>query len=79
VATALSPQPGRIGTGPPLIELAGVHKVCKTGKLEIGLRSVGLGNLATTLIGTVILAVLVLLAPLRRAVRFKPGQALRHA
>jgi len=36
-------------------------------------------NLVITLIGTVILALLVLLAPLRRAVRFKPGEALRYA
>jgi putative ABC transport system permease protein len=36
-------------------------------------------NLVTTLVGTVILALLVLLAPLRRAVRFKPGEALRYA
>jgi len=34
VATVLSPQPAAVGTGPPLIELAGVHKVYKTGKLE---------------------------------------------
>ncbi len=31
------------------------------------------------LVGTVILALLVMLAPLRRAVRFKPGEALRYA
>jgi ABC-type lipoprotein release transport system permease subunit len=37
------------------------------------------GNLLVTLLGTVILALLVLLAPLRRAVRFKPGEALRYA
>jgi len=36
-------------------------------------------NLVITLIGTVILALLVLLAPLRRAVRFKPGEGLRYA
>jgi putative ABC transport system permease protein len=36
-------------------------------------------NLATTLVGTIILALLVLLGPLRRAVRFKPGEALRYA
>jgi putative ABC transport system permease protein len=36
-------------------------------------------NLAITLIGTIVLALLVLLAPVRRAVRFKPGEALRHA
>ena len=32
-----------------------------------------------TLIGTVILALLIMLAPLRRAVRFKPGEAIRYA
>jgi hypothetical protein len=32
----------------------------------------------TALLGTVLLAGLVMLAPLRRAVRFKPGDALRH-
>ena len=31
------------------------------------------------LVGTVILALLVMLAPLRRAVRFKPGEAIRYA
>ncbi|HET9740395.1 MAG TPA: FtsX-like permease family protein [Solirubrobacteraceae bacterium] len=36
-------------------------------------------NVAITLVGTVVLAVLVLLAPVRRAVRFKPGEALRYA
>jgi putative ABC transport system permease protein len=36
-------------------------------------------NLAITLAGTVVVALLVLLAPVRRAVRFKPGEALRHA
>jgi len=34
---------------------------------------------AIALIGTVLLALVVMLAPLRRAVRFKPGEALRHA
>jgi putative ABC transport system permease protein len=37
------------------------------------------GNLAITLVGTVVVALLVLLAPVRRAVRFKPGEALRYA
>jgi putative ABC transport system permease protein len=32
-----------------------------------------------TLVGTVILALVVMLAPVRRAVRFKPGEALRYA
>jgi putative ABC transport system permease protein len=36
-------------------------------------------NLVITLVGTVVLALLVLLAPVRRAVRFKPGEALRYA
>jgi putative ABC transport system permease protein len=34
---------------------------------------------AIALVGTVILALAVMLAPLRRAVRFKPGEALRYA
>lgn len=34
-------------------------------------------NIAVALVGTVVLAVLVMLAPLRRAVRLKPGEALR--
>ena len=34
---------------------------------------------ALALVGTVIVALLVMLAPLRRAVRFKPGEALRYA
>jgi putative ABC transport system permease protein len=38
-----------------------------------------IANVAITLVGTVLLAVLVLLAPVRRAVRFKPGEALRYA
>jgi putative ABC transport system permease protein len=36
-------------------------------------------NLVSTLVGTIVLALLVLLAPVRRAVRFKPGEALRYA
>jgi ABC-type antimicrobial peptide transport system permease subunit len=36
-------------------------------------------NLPITLIGTLILALLVMQVPLRRAVRFKPGEALRYA
>ncbi len=34
---------------------------------------------AIALAGTVLLALLVMLALLRRAVRFKPGEALRYA
>jgi putative ABC transport system permease protein len=36
-------------------------------------------NIVLALAGTVVLAVLVLLLPVRRAVRFKPGDALRYA
>jgi putative ABC transport system permease protein len=36
-------------------------------------------NVPLTLVGTVLLALLVLVAPVRRAVRFKPGEALRYA
>jgi putative ABC transport system permease protein len=36
-------------------------------------------NIAIALAGTVLLAVLVLLLPVRRAVRFRPGDALRYA
>jgi len=36
-------------------------------------------NLAITFAGTIVVALLVLLAPVRRAVRFKPGEALRYA
>jgi putative ABC transport system permease protein len=36
-------------------------------------------NVAITLVGTVVLTLLVLLGPVRRAVRLKPGQALRYA
>jgi putative ABC transport system permease protein len=38
-----------------------------------------LAYVAIALVGTVILALAVMLAPLRRAVRFKPGEALRYA
>jgi putative ABC transport system permease protein len=37
------------------------------------------GNIAITLIGTIVLALLVLIAPLRRAVHLKPGDAIRYA
>lgn len=36
-------------------------------------------NIAITLVGTILLALLVLLAPLRRAVHLKPGEAIRYA
>jgi ABC-type antimicrobial peptide transport system permease subunit len=35
-------------------------------------------NLAIALVGTVVLALLVLALPLRRAVRLRPGDALRY-
>jgi putative ABC transport system permease protein len=38
-----------------------------------------LGYVAIALVGTVTLALAVMLAPLRRAVRFKPGEAIRYA
>jgi putative ABC transport system permease protein len=38
-----------------------------------------LAYVAVALVGTVALALVVMLAPLRRAVRFKPGEALRYA
>ena len=37
-----------------------------------------IANIAITLIGTVLLTLLVLLAPVRRAIRLKPGEALRY-
>lgn len=37
-----------------------------------------LGNIPVALVGTVVLALLVLFLPVRRAVRFRPGQALRY-
>jgi ABC-type lipoprotein release transport system permease subunit len=36
-------------------------------------------NIALALVGTAALALLVLLFPVRRAVRFRPGDALRYA
>jgi putative ABC transport system permease protein len=36
-------------------------------------------NVAITLVGTVVLTLLVLLGPVRRAIRLKPGEALRYA
>jgi putative ABC transport system permease protein len=37
------------------------------------------GYLAIALVGTIVLAAVVMLGPLHRAVRFKPGEALRYA
>jgi len=37
-----------------------------------------LRNLALSLIGTIILAMLVMILPIRRAIRFHPGDALRY-
>ena len=36
-------------------------------------------NIAFALAGTVALALLIMLLPIRRAVRFRPGDALRYA
>ena len=36
------------------------------------------GNVALALIGTVALALVITLLPIRRAVRFRPGDALRY-
>jgi putative ABC transport system permease protein len=36
-------------------------------------------NLLIALVGTVMLALLIMRLPLRRAVRLKPGEAVRHA
>jgi ABC-type antimicrobial peptide transport system permease subunit len=36
-------------------------------------------NIAITLVGTVVLTLLVLLGPVRRAIHLKPGEALRYA
>ena len=36
-------------------------------------------NIALALVGTVVLALLIMLLPVRRAVRFRPGEALRYA
>jgi putative ABC transport system permease protein len=38
-----------------------------------------LGNIPIALVGTVVLALLVLFFPVRRAMRFRPGDALRYA
>jgi ABC-type lipoprotein release transport system permease subunit len=48
--------------------------------IDIDLDSVfPVANIAITLVGTVLLTLLVLFAPVRRAVRLKPGNALRYA
>ncbi|MFI5250576.1 MAG: hypothetical protein ACHQTF_11430 [Gemmatimonadales bacterium] len=62
-----------IETRPMLIEVSGVHNVYRTGKLEYpALRGVDLA------IEAAVLALLVLIAPLRRAVHLKPGEAIRY-
>jgi ABC-type lipoprotein release transport system permease subunit len=38
-----------------------------------------LWNVVFALLGTVLIALLIMLLPIRRAVRFKPGDALRYA
>ena len=37
------------------------------------------GNIVLALVGTVVLAVLSTLLPIRRAVRYRPGEALRYS
>ncbi len=36
-------------------------------------------NIVLALVGTIVLALLIMLLPVRRAVRFRPGEALRYA
>jgi len=36
-------------------------------------------NLALALVGTIVLGLLVMLVPIRRAVRMRPGEAIRYA
>jgi hypothetical protein len=56
-----------------LIELSRVHDVYRVGKLEYpALRGVDLA------IEAVVRALLVLIAPPRRAVHLKPGDAIRY-
>jgi putative ABC transport system permease protein len=55
-----------------------IELTSSTAKLDLAFVFPGV-NVVITLVGTVLLAVLVLLAPVRRAVRFKPGEALRYA
>ena len=38
-----------------------------------------LANVAWALVGTIVLALLITLLPIRRAVRYRPGEALRYA
>ena len=62
-----------IETRPMLIELSGVHKVYRTGNLEYpSLRGMDLA------IEAAVLALVVLISPLRRAVHLKPGDAIRY-
>ena len=62
-----------IETRPMLIELSGLHKVYRTGKLEYpALRGLDVA------IEAAVLALLVLIAPLRRAVHLRPGEAIRY-
>lgn len=73
VALADTVQTLGIETRPMLIELPGVHNVYRTGKLGYpALRGV---NLA---IEAAVLALLVLIAPPRRAVHLRPGDAIRY-
>ena len=62
-----------IETRPMPIELSGVHEVYRTGTLEHpALRGVDRA------MEDAALALLILVAPLRRAVHLKPGDAIRY-
>jgi hypothetical protein len=72
-------EPVAAEVGAPLIELAGVEKVYRTGRVCSSAFVFPPVHLVVTLVGTIVPALLVRLAPVRRAVRFKPGEALRYA
>ena len=61
-----------------LLDVLLVSLVKHVAKLQITL-AFPAGNLALALAGTVLLALLVTLVPIRRAVRYRPGDALRYA
>jgi ABC-type antimicrobial peptide transport system permease subunit len=65
-ATLTREAPVDLVTGEPLI------------RIEFGFTFPPL-NLLIALVGTLLLALLIMQLPLRRAVRFKPGDAIRYA